>query len=718
MRSRAWAPALRTSLATRMSCCCARVSADAWRPAGRGRGDLSRACSTRRRAEAPARTTLLALCREGAGDTPRSDGRGSGGHLPRRFVRDATAAPRPAGSEGRRPGDRMRASSGRRSSFCSARIRRDCCCSAEASGGRRCARCAARRLEASGGPPVSEDARMYADRAADAARRVRRRSSPPRRHGRRTRRSRICSRYGVAGDPHALSARASARGLFVDRTVTPLPTPVNPSCSVFTGFRGDAGARLRSARAARLPARRRPAALDGVHDRHARVLRSRSTPSRAHVQVESASLVADDTPARGTQPRLAQAARRRARHSAAPLTCHCSTAIEARASINESKRALTCGRSEGRLQRASPSSFALLAAHRHRRVPEQSIRSTKTSYAVTHTYTVIERIAGVLSELKDAETGQRGFVIMERTPTSSRIAPRLAEIKPRRSCRPAHRRQPSQQRRLAAMSPLIDAKFAELKRTIDLRRTRASTRRRRSSRATTARRTWTRSASSSTEADQERRTCSRSAPPRSQVERGPASDHPVGQSSPALVLVGLDRLVHRRQLARARSARRSQHVQSSSSRAAGGGQPAGDRREEQATAMTEITTTISELLATSRQIAESAQRVAQIAEQTAGRGALRRRHRRSRRTSRSAASAARSISIVNHMLELGQEVAADRRACSTSSRSWRSRPTSSRSTPPSRRPARARRASASPWSPTRSASSPTASAARPRRSAA
>jgi methyl-accepting chemotaxis protein len=59
------------------------------------------------------------------------------------------------------------------------------------------------------------------------------------------------------------------------------------------------------------------------------------------------------------------------------------------------------------------------------------------------------------------------------------------------------------------------------------------------------------------------------------------------------------------------------HVQSSSSelQAAANQQAAGSR--EQATSMSEITTTITELLATSRQIAESAQRVAQIAEQTA-----------------------------------------------------------------------------------------------------
>jgi methyl-accepting chemotaxis protein len=36
---------------------------------------------------------------------------------------------------------------------------------------------------------------------------------------------------------------------------------------------------------------------------------------------------------------------------------------------------------------------------------------TATSEWVTHTHDVLEHIAGVLSSLRDAETGQRGYVI-------------------------------------------------------------------------------------------------------------------------------------------------------------------------------------------------------------------------------------------------------------------------------------------------------------------
>ena len=132
--------------------------------------------------------------------------------------------------------------------------------------------------------------------------------------------------------------------------------------------------------------------------------------------------------------------------------------------------------------------------------------------------------------------------------------------------------------------------------------------------------------------------------------------------------------------------------------------------------MNEITTTISELLATSRQIAESAQRVAQIAEQTASAARAGRRHGRHDARIRSPASAARSIRSSPTCWSSARSRSRSAR-CSTSSPSSPSRRTSSPSTRRSRRRAPARAASASRWSPTRSASWPTASAARPRRSA-
>ena len=97
-----------------------------------------------------------------------------------------------------------------------------------------------------------------------------------------------------------------------------------------------------------------------------------------------------------------------------------------------------------------------------------------------------------------------------------------------------------------------------------------------------------------------------------------------------------------------------QHVQRSSNelQSAANQQAAGAR--ESSTAMTEITTTISELLATSRQIAESAQRVAGVAEQTtqaarAGEGTV--------DQAQDSINAIREQvdRVVTHMLELGRK---------------------------------------------------------------
>ena len=76
--------------------------------------------------------------------------------------------------------------------------------------------------------------------------------------------------------------------------------------------------------------------------------------------------------------------------------------------------------------------------------------------------------------------------------------------------------------------------------------------------------------------------------------------------------------------------------------------------KEQATAMAEIATTMNELLATSRQIADSAQRVAQVAEKTAG--SARMGEQTVGRTRESMASIQRQVElIVTHMLDLGRK---------------------------------------------------------------
>lgn len=96
------------------------------------------------------------------------------------------------------------------------------------------------------------------------------------------------------------------------------------------------------------------------------------------------------------------------------------------------------------------------------------------------------------------------------------------------------------------------------------------------------------------------------------------------------------------------------HVQSSSAELHSAASQQATGVKEQVTSMSEINTTINELLATSRQIAESAQRVAQISEQTttaarSGDGTV-------ERANDSISEIRRQVDlVVGHMLELGKK---------------------------------------------------------------
>src|SRR5579864_1591743 len=96
---------------------------------------------------------------------------------------------------------------------------------------------------------------------------------------------------------------------------------------------------------------------------------------------------------------------------------------------------------------------------------------TKTSYLVAHTHLVMEKIAGVLSLLKDAETGQRGFVItgddtfLEPYQTATGSVAQLVK-----DLRELTADNQNQQKRIDEAEPPMSSKLAELKRTIELRR--------------------------------------------------------------------------------------------------------------------------------------------------------------------------------------------------------------------------------------------------------
>lgn len=237
---------------------------------------------------------------------------------------------------------------------------------------------------------------------------------------------------------------------------------------------------------------------------------------------------------------------------------------------------------------------------------------------VGHSYEVETRLMDLRADLKDAETGQRGFII---TGNEDYLAPYRSALDDipiqMQAVRKLTADNPEQQQRLDDLQPVIDAKLAELKQTIDLRR---------DSGFDAAYKVV------STNAGQQEMLKIRSivadaigAEEKLLVTR----THRAEQSAKAAMAItlwgGLAGMVAVAAIGwfitRSLSAQISSavgQIQSSSTELQAAASQQATGAKEQSAATSEITTTISELLATSRQIAESAQRVSQIADQTAG----------------------------------------------------------------------------------------------------
>lgn len=277
-----------------------------------------------------------------------------------------------------------------------------------------------------------------------------------------------------------------------------------------------------------------------------------------------------------------------------------------------------------------------------------------TSDWVTHTHLVLEKITALLSHLKDAETGSRGFVISGDEAflepyrgATQKVATTLAEL------RELTADNAEQQRRIADLQPLIDAKLAHATRTIELRRSRGFAAAAELVNSGEGRRQMDAVRDVLGQLDQEERALleqraedvvSASSTTRATI---------IGGTILCLVLVSVAAiLITRGVTLQVGAAAQSMEGSSAELQAAANQQVTGAR--EQATAMSQIGTTVSEFLATSRQIAESAQRVADIASET----------------SRSAGSGGTTVEgarlsigaireqvdlVVEHMLDLGKK---------------------------------------------------------------
>lgn len=279
---------------------------------------------------------------------------------------------------------------------------------------------------------------------------------------------------------------------------------------------------------------------------------------------------------------------------------------------------------------------------------------TNTSRLRAHTHEVLENISEMLSLLKDAETGQRGYIItgdqifLDPYNKALDSLPKAVE-----KLRTLTADNPNQQRRISQAEPLIHDKLEELRETIDMRRKGDVAQVTQIVREGRGKKYMDELRGVADQMGQEERELL--------VKRAAEADAAAasGQNSIiygtvfCLLLVTAAAFLITRSLSN-QIGMAVRHVESSSVELQSTTNQQASGAKESSTAMSEITTTISELLATSRQIAESAQRVAQIAEETSK--AARAGGQTVEKAHDSVASIKRQVdTIVTHMLDLGKK---------------------------------------------------------------
>jgi methyl-accepting chemotaxis protein len=276
-----------------------------------------------------------------------------------------------------------------------------------------------------------------------------------------------------------------------------------------------------------------------------------------------------------------------------------------------------------------------------------SLRSTsallRTSYAVSHANKTLFDFSELLSMLKDAETGQRGFILTGEEsflePYRSAMGSLDVEMQQARELLSGS---PTQKERLERLEPLVRTKLAEMQDTIELRRTRGL-----DAAATAVARGKGRQVMDDIRkviaeiVAEENAHLKERADEAEATSRGLTVNLSVGITlTIGFVVAAAFYIIRRldRQIGTA-----VQHVQSSSSelQAAAAEQVTGAK--EQVTASNEVSTTIKELLSTSRQIAESAQKVTQVAIETTS---------AARSGDQTVQKAQQAIDVVRHQVDL------------------------------------------------------------------
>ncbi len=273
---------------------------------------------------------------------------------------------------------------------------------------------------------------------------------------------------------------------------------------------------------------------------------------------------------------------------------------------------------------------------------------------VSHTHVVRTKLADLISALKDAETGQRGFVI-----TGDE-----AFLEPHRNALPQIDKlfgelhsltsdNDVQQRRLTELKPLIDEKLAELQRTIEMRKAQGFEPTMRVISAGVGKVLMDKMRILVSQMDEDEAALLTRRNAEAELSSENTKSVILWGSVLGVALVAAAGTLIARSLASQIGAA-VHHIQTSSAELQSAANQQATGAKEQASAMSEISTTISELLATSRQIAESARRVAEIADQTAT--AARSGDLTVEKGRESISGIRRQVDvIVHHMLDLGKK---------------------------------------------------------------
>jgi len=273
---------------------------------------------------------------------------------------------------------------------------------------------------------------------------------------------------------------------------------------------------------------------------------------------------------------------------------------------------------------------------------------------VAHSHAIMETLGRLLSVMKDAETGQRGYVL---TGQESYLEPHRAAVAeaPRviEGLRTLTAGTAAQEYRLGEIRRLMDAKLGELKRTIDLRRDQSFDASLKLVLSGEGKGYMDDLRKVIDAMETEERGILRERAELAEQSATNTKNTIAGAAVLALLLVAgagfsITRSLNTQvgnAIVRMRSA--SSELQASASQQA-------TSARETSSATSEVSTTIRELLATSRQIAESAQRVARIADDTAT--GARSGDQTVQRAQEAILGIKRQVDlIVGHMLDLGKK---------------------------------------------------------------